>query len=66
MQLSEAIELIQKINIPGNKPQVWADLGCGDGLFTRALATLLPEGSIIHAVDKVNTLSNKKIPLLSY
>ncbi len=31
---------------------VWADLGAGEGAFTRALADLLPAGSVIHAVDK--------------
>jgi trans-aconitate methyltransferase len=30
----------------------WADLGCGDGTFTIALATLLPAGSTIHAMDR--------------
>jgi ubiquinone/menaquinone biosynthesis C-methylase UbiE len=30
----------------------WADLGCGDGIFTAALYTLLPPGSTIYAVDK--------------
>jgi trans-aconitate methyltransferase len=30
---------------------VWADLGCGRGTFTLALAQLLPAGSTIHAVD---------------
>jgi SAM-dependent methyltransferase len=32
-------------------PGTWADLGCGDGTFTRALAQLLPMGSAVHAVD---------------
>jgi trans-aconitate methyltransferase len=32
-------------------PTTWADLGCGDGAFTLALATVLPSGSIIHAMD---------------
>jgi SAM-dependent methyltransferase len=32
-------------------PGVWADLGCGDGTFTRALAQLLAAGSVVHAVD---------------
>lgn len=32
-------------------PTMWADLGCGDGTFTLALADLLASGSIIHAVD---------------
>lgn len=30
----------------------WADLGCGDGIFTAALYTLLRPGSEIYAVDK--------------
>lgn len=29
----------------------WADLGCGDGIFTAALAALLRPGSVIYAVD---------------
>lgn len=31
---------------------VWADLGCGDGIFTAALYTLLGPGCEIYAVDK--------------
>ncbi len=34
------------------EPAVWADLGCGEGTFTVALATLLPPGSVIHAIDR--------------
>jgi hypothetical protein len=30
----------------------WADLGCGSGTFTCALAELLPAGSHIHAIDR--------------
>jgi ubiquinone/menaquinone biosynthesis C-methylase UbiE len=30
----------------------WADLGCGDGIFTAALCTLLRTASEIYAVDK--------------
>ena len=39
---------------PGVEGQggVWADLGCGDGIFTAALVTLLKPGSHIYAVDK--------------
>ena len=32
-------------------PTTWADLGCGDGTFTLALAQLLASGSAIHAMD---------------
>jgi ubiquinone/menaquinone biosynthesis C-methylase UbiE len=31
---------------------VWADLGCGEGVFTYLLTTLLPADSLIYAVDK--------------
>lgn len=31
---------------------IWADLGAGDGTFTRALARLLEPGSRIYAVDR--------------
>lgn len=29
----------------------WADLGCGRGLFTTAMAQLLPAGSSVYAID---------------
>src|SRR4029453_18033941 len=32
-------------------PTIWADLGCGNGTFTVALAEVLASGSVIHAVD---------------
>ena len=52
MQLSEAIQLINLADLEASGPAVWADLGCGDGIFTRALATLLPEGSMIYGIDQ--------------
>ncbi|RBL90676.1 class I SAM-dependent methyltransferase [Chitinophaga flava] len=48
MELQDAIQLIQHTYSPGT----WADLGCGSGLFTYALANLLPVGSTIYAIDK--------------
>lgn len=33
-------------------PQHWADLGCGTGLFTRALFQLLPPHSEVYALDR--------------
>jgi trans-aconitate methyltransferase len=50
MELSEAIELIRFET--SSHAQTWADLGCGSGLFTRALASFLAPGSLIHAVDR--------------
>lgn len=50
MEIREAINLIRFT--PTNEPiQIWADLGCGNGVFTKALASLLPDGSWIHAID---------------
>ena len=46
----EAVELIREA--VGTSPGTWADLGCGSGTFTRALATLLGPASRIHAVDR--------------
>ncbi|MBB6142546.1 ubiquinone/menaquinone biosynthesis C-methylase UbiE [Silvibacterium bohemicum] len=52
MNISEAADLIRIDKISGDRPQTWCDLGCGTGTFTLALATLLPAGSVIHAIDK--------------
>jgi SAM-dependent methyltransferase len=53
MNLQEATELISHEYITSLRyPTTWADLGCGDGLFTRALAGLLQPGSTIFGIDK--------------
>jgi trans-aconitate methyltransferase len=53
MDIDDAAQLIGPgLKLSGIK-QSWADLGCGKGLFTRALARLLAEGSVVHAVDQV-------------
>ena len=48
------IEKARTLLRPGAQGQVgvWADLGCGDGIFTAALYTLLDPGSDIYALDK--------------
>ena len=51
MKQQEAVNLIEKAIQYSDKPQIWADLGCGDGTFTHALAHLLPNGSHIYAID---------------
>lgn len=60
MTIQEAIILLQNKNIDIDKKNVWADLGCGSGLFTYALASLLNDESIIYAIDK-NISSFKNI-----
>lgn len=52
MELNEAIELIRYEGIAGAGSSAWADLGCGPGLFSRALAGLLQPGSTVYAIDK--------------
>lgn len=53
MSIEEAIELIANLQIESGEPQLWADLGCGTGLFSRALAALLPAKSRILCMDSV-------------
>lgn len=52
MELQQAITLINNSIINTSESHQWADLGCGEGLFTHALATLLPRDSTIYAIDK--------------
>jgi trans-aconitate methyltransferase len=59
MLLTDAVNLIA--NGVAKRPSIWADLGCGNGLFTQALAKMLPAHSTIHAVD-VNKTALNKIP----
>ncbi|MBS1745293.1 MAG: methyltransferase [Bacteroidetes bacterium] len=57
MQLSAAISLLQ--HPVTNTKSNWADLGCGEGLFSLALSHLLPPGSYVNAIDKnVQALKN--------
>src|SRR5437868_5598125 len=52
MELNQAISLIKNEDINSAKQTFWADLGCGSGLFTLALAHLVKPHSKIFAVDK--------------
>jgi trans-aconitate methyltransferase len=52
MELSQAIDLIRHPRMAPTTPARWADLGCGSGLFTYALANLLPDGSHLYAIDQ--------------
>jgi trans-aconitate methyltransferase len=50
MRLRDAIDMLAE-SVEALGPTIWADLGCGDGTFTRALADMLAPGSLIHAID---------------
>jgi ubiquinone/menaquinone biosynthesis C-methylase UbiE len=52
MTLPDAISLIDTPYFHAlTSPVHWADLGCGSGTFTLALASLLPAGSTVEAID---------------
>jgi trans-aconitate methyltransferase len=52
MQPSEAITMLEPAGWVSNAPQTWADLGCGKGIFTVALASLLPANSKVYGIDR--------------
>ena len=43
-------------------PTRWADLGCGSGLFTLTLASLLQPGSTVYAVDRHPAIEQQSTP----
>lgn len=51
MRPRDAIDMLADSGVDTLGPTTWADLGCGDGTFTLALASLLTPGSTIHAMD---------------
>ena len=59
--IDEAAALIAGVRRHAREAETWADLGSGNGIFTRALATLLPAGSMIHAMDH-DARALKEIP----
>ncbi|HEY4209254.1 MAG TPA: methyltransferase [Puia sp.] len=64
MTIQEAVDLIAPAAslLPAGHPAHWADLGCGAGLFTSALARLLPARSTIYGVDTHPTLRQQDNP----
>jgi SAM-dependent methyltransferase len=51
MRVRDAMEMLVGSGVGQLGATTWADLGCGDGTFTRALALLVGPGSVVHAVD---------------
>jgi len=57
MTIADATSLIETAFRKVSSIEHWADLGCGNGLFTLALANQLAPGSMVYAVDNaVNVL----------
>lgn len=52
MLIKDAIRLLGDLSFDPDQPEIWADLGCGEGFFTKILASLLPAHSTIFAVDQ--------------
>ena len=52
MRHEDAVALLEGAALDRLTPSSWADLGSGEGAFTRALAELIAPGSIIHAIDR--------------
>jgi SAM-dependent methyltransferase len=61
VRLPDAIEMLAESGVRALGPTTWADLGCGNGTFTLALADLLAPGSTIHAMDR-DGVALRKIP----
>ena len=52
MRLRDAVDMLAGSELVALGPMTWADLGCGSGTFTMALAGVLAAGSVIHAIDR--------------
>ncbi len=62
MDLKDAIQLITHKDFSTKDTRIWADLGCGSGTFTLALANILDDGSTIYALDS-NAAAMSTIPV---
>ena len=61
MRLADAVQMLSTSALHELGRATWADLGCGDGTFTLALAEVLAPGSLIHAIDR-DASALKRIP----
>jgi SAM-dependent methyltransferase len=52
MEPRDAIAMFDGADLSTPVPSTGAELGCGDGTFTMALASLVAPGSVVHAIDR--------------
>jgi SAM-dependent methyltransferase len=62
VRLRDAVEMLAGSGVDTLGPMTWADLGCGAGTFTLALADLLAAGSAIHAMDRDGSVLRRMPP----
>ena len=62
MRLRDATDMLADSGVGALGPTTWADLGCGTGTFTLALADLLAPGSAIHAMDRDSSVLRRIAP----
>jgi predicted methyltransferase len=62
LQHVDAVRLLASPELDAREPQTWADLGCGDGVFTRALASLLAPGGYLLVVEYDTDRANRWVP----
>jgi trans-aconitate methyltransferase len=61
MRQRDAVDLLRASDLAALGPTTWADLGCGSGTFTLALAELLAPHSTIYAMD-IDDAALRRIP----
>ena len=61
MLVRDAVAMFAGSGLEALGRMIWADLGCGDGTFTMALADVLAPRSVIHAIDR-NRSALTRIP----
>ena len=61
MEIKEAVAMLKNDYVNATKKMIWADLGCGSGTFTLALAAMFVPDSLVYAID-TNAASLQQIP----
>lgn len=52
MKIKEAVRFLECARPAVESTRIWADLGCGEGIFTHALAQLIEPKGVVFAIDQ--------------